>query len=200
MLDHAGPKAIAETLWSAPPQPPPARDGTPLADAALLAETQRARVFRFLFYSLRDRAAAEELTQDVLLAAWRGRETFRGDSALETWVMRIAVNLLRNHVRTERFKFWRRAVQVEIGDLLTPPADAGRSAEDTLLLTEQLRSIARAAEKLSPRQRSIFLLHFVEEMDVREIAAAMEMAVGTVKTHLYRAIAAVRAAVTEEVR
>jgi RNA polymerase sigma-70 factor (ECF subfamily) len=185
----------AETAW-----PAAAESNALLADAAALAESQRARVFRFLFYSLRDRESAEELTQDVLLAAWRGRASFRGEASVDTWVMRIAVNLLRNHVRTERFKFWRRAEKVEIGEMLTPPADPARSAEDTVLAAERLKTVWRAAEKLTERQRSIFLLHFVEEMDVREIAEAMSMAIGTVKTHLYRAIDGVRAAVTEEGR
>lgn len=166
-----------------------------LADADALERSQRARIFRFLFFSLRDREVAEELTQDVLLAAWRGRAGFRGESSLETWMMRIALNTLRNHTRTERFKFWRRAQQVEIGELLTPPADPSRSAEETMLLAERLRTVWTAAEGLSPKQRTVFLLHFMEEMEAREIAEATGMALATVKTHLYRAIDAVRAAV-----
>lgn len=193
-LDETTDNAFAAAGWAGSAN----EDSAAHNEAGILAETQRARVFRFLFYSLRDREAAEELTQDVLLAAWRGRAGFRGESSLETWVMRIAVNLLRNHVRTGRFKFWRKARQIEIGELLAPPADPARSAEDTLLLTERLRTVWRAAEQLSERQRSIFLLHFVEEMDARSIADAMGMSLSTVKTHLYRAIDAVRAAVTPE--
>lgn len=194
-LDGAGQNAFTEAGWTAVRE-----ENALLDDAVTLAESQRARVFRFLFYSLRDRGAAEELTQDVLLAAWRGRAGFRGESSVDTWVMRIAVNLLRNHVRSARFRFWRRAEQVEIGELLAPPPDPAWSAEETMLAEERLRAVWRAAEKLTQRQRSIFLLHFVEEMEVRDIATAMGMAVGTVKTHLYRAIDGVRAAVSEEER
>jgi len=168
-----------------------------LATAEALASSQRARIFRFLFYSLREREVAEELTQDVLLAVWRARESFRGESSPETWVMRIAMNTLRNHTRTGRFKFWRRTEKVEIGELLTPLPDSARTAEQELLAQESLRRVWSAAERLSERQRSVFLLHFVEEMEAREIADATGMALGTVKTHLYRAIDAVRAAVKE---
>ena len=198
-LDDSGEK-LAEMGWPVSGAQPLTRDRAVLADADALERSQRARVFRFLFFSLREREAAEELTQDVLLAAWRGRAGFRGESSLETWVMRIAINTLRNHTRTERFKFWRRVEKVEIGELLTPPPDPARSAEETLLAAEQLKTVWLAATRLTEKQRSVFLLHFVEEMDAREIANATGMAVATVKTHLYRAIDAVRAAVREEAR
>jgi RNA polymerase sigma-70 factor (ECF subfamily) len=193
ILEQTGEKAFAERDW--PGMEPLPHGAAILATAGALAQSQRARIFRFLFYSLREREVAEELTQDVLLAVWRARESFRGESSAETWVMRIAVNTLRNHTRTGRFKFWRRMEKVEIGDLLTPPPDPARSAEQTLLAEERLRAVWRAADRLSERQRSVFLLHFVEEMEAREIADATGMALSTVKTHLYRAIDSVKAAV-----
>jgi RNA polymerase sigma-70 factor (ECF subfamily) len=192
-FERTGEKTFAELDW--PPAETLACGVGILASSEALAHSQRARIFRFLFYSLREREVAEELTQDVLLAVWRARESFRGESSPETWVMRIAVNTLRNHTRTGRFKFWRRVEKVEVGELLTPPPDPARSAEATLLAEERLRAVWRAAERLSERQRSVFLLHFVEEMEAREIANATGMALGTVKTHLYRAIDAVKAAV-----
>lgn len=191
--------ALRDGHWPAAGRPLPAGAET-LADADALAASQRARVFRFLFYSLREREAAEELTQDVLMAAWRGRAGFRGDCSVDTWVMRIALNLLRNHVRTEKFRFWRKAAKIEIGEMLSPPADPARSAEESMLAGERVRAIWSAAAELTAKQRSVFLLHFVEEMDVREIAQATGMAVATVKTHLYRAIDAVKSAVREAER
>ncbi|WP_103933177.1 RNA polymerase sigma factor [Bryocella elongata] len=203
-LAQTGEKTFAELGWSglgSDPIPPSAATPTQvplgagiLSSAEALTQSQRGRVFRFLFYSLREREVAEELTQDVLLSAWRARESFRGDSSPETWVMRIAVNALRNHTRTGRFKFWGRTGKVEIGELLTPPPDPARSAEQSLLAEERLRAVWSAAESLSERQRSVFLLHFVEDMEAREIAEATGMALGTVKTHLYRAIDSVKAA------
>lgn len=190
-FDEAGEATFTGPAWAAPV----AQSAELLTSAEALTRSQRSRVFRFLFYSLREREVAEELTQDVLLAAWRARESFRGDASVDTWVMRIAINALRNHTRSARFRFWRRVEKVEIGELLSPPPDPAHTAEATVLAAERLRIVWAAAQELSERQRSVFLLHFVEEMDAREIAAATGMALGTVKTHLYRAIDAVKTAV-----
>ena len=60
-----------------------------------LATSHRARIFRFALASLRDRDAAETVTQDCLLKAYRSAAQFRGDSSIETWLLRIAVNLAK---------------------------------------------------------------------------------------------------------
>lgn len=67
-----------------------------------------------------------------------------------------------------------------------------RSAEAVLLSREKALRVAKAVETLSPRQRSVFLLRFVEEMEPSEIAQASGMPVNTVKTHLLRALKTVR--------
>src|SRR5258708_15241607 len=65
------------------------------------------RVFRYALASLRDREAAESLAQDCFLRAYKGRERFRGDSSLTTWLLQIAVNLVRDHARNRRLQFWK---------------------------------------------------------------------------------------------
>src|SRR5580704_2963879 len=64
------------------------------------------RIFRFLLASLRDRDAAETLTQETFLRAWTARDHFRGECSAATWLTRIALNLLRDHTRTNRFPPW----------------------------------------------------------------------------------------------
>src|SRR5436309_3265103 len=66
------------------------------------------RVFRFALASLRDRDAAEALTQDCFLHAYKAWERFRGESSIQTWLMRIAVNLVRDAGRNRRLQFWKR--------------------------------------------------------------------------------------------
>jgi RNA polymerase sigma-70 factor (ECF subfamily) len=66
------------------------------------------RVFRFALASLRDRDAAEALTQDCVLHAYKAWAKFRGDASIQTWLMRIAVNLLRDASRNRRLQFWKR--------------------------------------------------------------------------------------------
>src|SRR5579883_985312 len=79
-----------------------------LADFDEVVRLYRPRIFRFLLASLRDRDTAENLTQDCFLRAYMARERFRGDCSLSTWLMKIAMNLLRDHLRSRRMRFWTR--------------------------------------------------------------------------------------------
>jgi len=152
------------------------------------------RVFRFALVSLRDRDAAETIAQDCFLRAHRARAMFRGEAALGTWLMRIAVNLVRDHTRNRRLRFWERARQapVDLADAAGILADGGASAEAVVLQRERVQAVWAATATLPERQRTVFLLRFVEDMDLLEIAAATGMAEGTVKAHLFRALQAVR--------
>src|ERR1700761_9409969 len=76
-----------------------------------LLQVYRPRVFRFLLASVRDRESAENLTQDCFLRAYRARDQFRGESSRTTWLMQIAINLVRKHESNSRLKFWRRALR-----------------------------------------------------------------------------------------
>jgi RNA polymerase sigma-70 factor (ECF subfamily) len=148
-------------------------------------------VFRFIFASLRDRDAAESLTQDCFFRAFRHRGQFRGDASVKTWLMQIAVNLVRDMTRTGRFQFWKRVAALAYEDLPTTVSKE-ISPERTTLLREQVAAIWKATEKLSERQRAVFLLRFVEEMELLEIAEVLNMTEGTVKKHLFRALQTVR--------
>ena len=152
------------------------------------------RVFRFALASLRDRDAAESLAQDCFFKAYKARQSFRGDASVSTWLMQIAVNLVRDHARDRRLQFWKRARQTGV-DLNTASSripDGGASPEVTALVREQVQAVWAATECLSERQRTVFLLRFVEDMDLLEIAAATGLKEGTVKVHLFRALQAVR--------
>jgi RNA polymerase sigma-70 factor, ECF subfamily len=163
-------------------------------DFESLVRLYRPKVFRFALASLRDLDAAETVTQDCFLRAYQARDRFRQDCGMQTWLMQIAVNLIRDQIRNRRFQFWRRA------SLTAQPADvAGQrmahralSPEAQVLINERVAAIWDAAGKLPERQRTVFLLRFVEDMDLLEIAYVTGMKEGTVKTHLFRATRAVR--------
>jgi RNA polymerase sigma-70 factor, ECF subfamily len=164
-----------------------------LQDFDAIVRKHRPRVFRFLLASVRDRDAAENLTQDCFIRAYRAREQFRGDSSVGTWLMHIAANLVRTR-EGRGLKFWRRSVRggADLGDLSDWMPDQQKSPEALALAKEQVNAVWRAATRLSERQRTVFLLRFVEDMDLLEIAAVTGMKEGTVKTHLFRAMQSVR--------
>ena len=171
----------------------PARSG--LSDFDAVVREFWPRVFRFALASLRDRGAAESLAQDCFLKAFQARDRFRGDSSVGTWIMRIAVNLIRDHARSRRFRFWKRiqTMAVEEAFACDSISDRRSSPESAAAAKQRLEGVWRAMEHLSEQQRTVFLLRFVEDMDLLEIAAATGLKEGTVKTHLFRALQTVRA-------
>jgi len=154
----------------------------------------RLQIFRFLLASTRDADLAETLTQECFLKAHRNWSTFRGDSSAMTWLMRIAINLQKDHWRNRRMQFWRRATtnKVDLDEAGEWLPSGERSAEQKLLARERVKQVWQAVENLSERQRTIFLLRFVEELELSEIAQTTGLSEGTVKAHLSRALARVR--------
>ncbi len=149
------------------------------------------RIYRILLLHVRDADAADSLTQDCFLRAFKYREKFRGECSLETWLIRIAINLARDHAKNKRRLFWAglfrgNAVPADVS------ADPRLSPERLLLVREEVAALWSAVGQLTHRQRSVFVLHFGEEMTSEEIATTLKMELGTVKSHLSRALEAVR--------
>ena len=167
---------------------------TPLDDMASIVATYEQRIFRFHLISIRDRDVAQSLTQDTFVRAWSARDSFRGDCSISTWLMRIALNLVRDHTRTDRFRFWKRVSEtaIDVSDVSSHIPHRDSSLESRLIASEQMALVWETVAQLSPRQRSIFVLRFVEDMGLNEIAETTGLPVSTVKSHLYRALAAIR--------
>jgi RNA polymerase sigma-70 factor (ECF subfamily) len=167
---------------------------TELDDIEALDRIYRARLLRFIAYATGDQDLAETIVQDALLKAYNGRESFRGDCSVYTWLAHIATNLMRDHQRTRKFQFWRRLQKTapdlsEVSGLL-PSRES--SPESQILARERAMQVSAALETLSTNQRTIFLMRFIEEMELDEICQATGMHNSTVKTHLHRAVKAVR--------
>jgi RNA polymerase sigma-70 factor, ECF subfamily len=155
----------------------------------------RPQIFRFLLASTRDVDLAETLTQECFLKAHRNWGSFRGDSTAMTWLMRIAINLQKDHWRNRRMQFWRhtRTNAVDLDEASDWLPSGERSVEQQLLAKEQVGRVWESVKGLSERQRTIFLLRYVEEQELSEIARATGLSEGTVKAHLSRALVRVRA-------
>ena len=158
-----------------------------LDDFDQLVEQYRTRVLRFLFASVRDMDLAETLTQDCFLNAYKSRKGFRGDCSAYTWLMRIAINLVRNHVGSRRFQFWKKAQRVDNGEIHDWP-DRSISPEERAAVNEQIQAVWEATKTLSDRQRTVFLLRFLEDLDIPEIALSTGLTEGAVSVHLFRAV------------
>jgi len=151
-------------------------------------------IYRFILASVRDVDTAQGLTQDCFMRSYSKRQLFRGQAGVKSWLMKIAVNLVHDYYRNRRLQFWRflRASSTDPGDAGDHLPDRGISPEDHASLNEQVRVVWQTSRSLPEKQRTVFLLRFVEDMDLLEIAAATGMKEGTVKVHLFRAIHAIR--------
>jgi RNA polymerase sigma-70 factor, ECF subfamily len=160
-----------------------------------IVESHRPQIFRFLLASMRDVDLAETLTQECFLKAHRNWSRFRGDSSPMTWLMRIAINLQKDHWRNRRMQFWRstRTNSVDLDEASEWLPSGERSAEQKILAQEQVAHVWNVVGNLSERQRTVFLLRYVEERELSEIAQATGLSEGTVKAHLSRALSRVRA-------
>jgi RNA polymerase sigma-70 factor (ECF subfamily) len=168
-----------------------------LADFDAVIRLYWPRIFRFVLASVRDHDVAQTLAQDCFFKAHQNRARFRGEASLQTWLMQIAVNLVRDHARNRRFQFWKRVPSepAEGEGVRNWLADGEINPEQKVLVKERVAAVWSATAQLPERQRTVFLLRFVEDMDLLEIAAVTGLKEGSVKVHLFRAVRRVRAKV-----
>ncbi len=168
------------------------------SDFEALVLTEQRRIYRVLLSLVRDPDAADTLTQDCFLKAYQSRNGFRGDCSVRTWLLRIAVNLARDHGKNRRLQFWRRLFTgFREGAPDPEPVHPQPSPERVLIARERLDEVWEAVESLSAQQKTVFVLRFVEDMDLEEIAQTTNLRLGTVKAHLSRALGSIRRTVSE---
>jgi RNA polymerase sigma-70 factor (ECF subfamily) len=161
---------------------------------AWMASEQR-RVYALCQRFLQDRDEADSATQDVFLKAY---QALKRDDPKELddparWVTRIAVNTCLDRLRSRKWQFWRKRPSSEDEQaILQMAASRAPEAEDYYFATEIGTRLAAALEKLSPRQRAVFTLRHFEELSLEEIGSLLGLDVGTVKAHMFRAVAKLR--------
>jgi RNA polymerase sigma-70 factor (ECF subfamily) len=168
--------------------------GEEVACAELVAGHER-MVYTLALHLLGDRDEALDLSQEVFLRVFRTLPSFRGRSALKTWIYRIVINQARN-----RQRFWRRrrrADQVSLDQHvaehgeLRQPGD-GSSPDKAFARKELASRLWNALNALPFDQRSVVVLREIDGLTYEEIAFSLGVAVGTVKSRLTRARQALR--------
>ena len=152
-------------------------------DAAFreLVDQYKGLIVALVARSVPNRARAEEVAQDVFLKVYRGLPYFRGESKLSTWIYRIAINAIaqeRPELRTASLD----GLADEDRPRLEPGAE-DRAFGD-LVLKDRLQ---KAIERLPLQYQVLVNGHYLKGMRYEELAAALDMPMGTVKTHLHRA-------------
>src|SRR5215207_10666680 len=168
--------------------------GDQVACAELVSTHQR-MVFGLALHLLGDRDEALDLSQEVFLRVFRTIASFRGQSALRTWIYRIVINQARN-----RQRWWRRrhrSSQVSLDDHLQQFGDVESKTEvlpDRQLASKEASArIWQALDRLPFDQRTALILREIDGLRYDEIAFSLGVAVGTVKSRLTRARQSLRA-------
>ncbi len=152
---------------------------------ALLVQRHQRCVFNLSLRMLQDYEDASEATQEAFLAAWQGLPSFRGEAHLATWLYRIAYHCcLRQLERRKRERALQTVMQAE---QILEGINKEKQVEDALELRERQAIVREQMKQLPARYRMVLMLRHLQEMSYEEIAEALTMPVGTVKTHLFRA-------------
>lgn len=149
---------------------------------AILLPRYRDKVFRLTFSMLRDRAMAEDTTQDVFLRIWRALPGFAGQSQLSTWIYAIAKNGALSELRKRRPTV--SLDQNDDDDSYNPAvaALAAPEADDSATV-----SVGQMLDQLPERYRQAVVLFYMEDKSYEQTAASLGLPLGTVKALLHRA-------------
>ena len=159
-----------------------AQRGDVAAFSELVARYQD-RIYRFLVRLTRSQDDALELTQETFLSAYQALARWKLDARFSTWLFRIA--------RNQAFDWLRRSKRVEFLALEDEQdlgiADPAPTPEGALETVQRLRELDRALARLPTEHREILLLREIEEMSYDDIAAVLDISLGTVKSRIARA-------------
>ncbi|GAC1516007.1 MAG: sigma-70 family RNA polymerase sigma factor [Gemmatimonadaceae bacterium] len=176
-----------------------ARQGREAAFRELVRRYERP-VFSIVLRLVRDRELAEDLAQQTFIKVLNHLESYRPEFKLSSWLFKIANNVAIDHLRRRRLPTVsldgapNAATAIEVEATAFDVAGAGESALEELEAKELGSAIEKAIASLRPDYRSCIMLRHVEGRSYEEIAATLELPLGTVKTYIHRARQALREA------
>ena len=165
-----------------------AKEGDKRAFDLLVLKYQQ-KVAGLISRYLRDTNEIMDVTQEAFIKAYRALPGFRGESAFYTWLYRIAINTVKNHLVSQSRRPPGDDVEAEVAEQMDM---GGRlrevgTPESHLLSDEIARTVQRALDELPDDLRTAIVLRELEGLSYEEIASAMECPIGTVRSRIFRA-------------
>jgi RNA polymerase sigma-70 factor (ECF subfamily) len=148
-----------------------------------LVETFQGFVYSIAYRFTRDEAESEDLAQETFIRLWKNLDRYKAEFKLKTWLGKIVTNLALDHLKSSRRKNekMRVAMDTELN------AQSHEQPEATLNAIEFQHVILRLSEQLTPKQRAVFVLRDMEQLDVDEVCEILGMSAGNLKSNLYYA-------------
>jgi len=146
-------------------------------------------IFRMVYYRTRSQMDAEDITQDVFVQAYKNLASLKSPEQFKSWLFSIAVNKVRDFHRKGKFRALF-GLYAEGEEDRESPAVSGDDddALDTMTKKDFWRQVGGLLDKLSKMEREVFMLRFMDDLGIKEIAGVLKKQESTVKTHLYRAL------------
>ena len=157
-----------------------------------LVDRYRDRAYGLALRIVRSPSEAEEVAQDAFVRVWRALPGFRGESSFSTWLHRIVARRAFDRAATLKLRRNRETV------LEAAPEPGLDDAGTDAATFSRARLVERLMAGLSETQRAVVTLFYYEDRSVEDVAQILSMPVNTVKTHLSRARAALRAGLEED--
>jgi RNA polymerase sigma-70 factor (ECF subfamily) len=151
----------------------------------VIVTRHRRVIYQVCYRFMGNHEDASDLTQDVFVRAFRGLRNFKGDSALATWLYRVAVNVCLNRVAAKR----------PVGEPIEAAQHVDAHAADPLeevVRGERAIEVRRAIRKLPPKQQATLILRVYRDLSHEEIARALGSSVGAVKANFFHALGNLR--------
>ena len=158
---------------------------------AIVAHGASARLYATARLILRHPDRAEDALQDALIEAWRDIRGLRDPDRLDAWLHRLLVRSCHHQLRRDRSR--------RLAEITVPELELGQTI-DTAGAVADRDEIERAFRRLSDEQRTILALVYYADLALAAVAVALDIPLGTVKSRLNRATAALRAALAAEAR
>lgn len=184
-------KADSDIQKGSPQAREPDCEGRPAFD--VIFDQYGKKIYNLIYRLVGNYDEAEDLTQETFVNAYRAFDRFRGDSAVYTWLYRIAINVCKNRFKREkrashlRMESLDEPVLGEDGPMQREVPDETLSPHRAIESQELQRMIHQAIQELPPDYRVPIVLRELQELSYAEIAAIMQIPVDTVKTRIFRA-------------
>lgn len=149
------------------------------------------RIYNLIYRMVDNEQDANDLTQEVFIRVYNSINTIRTDASFAAWIRTVAINITRDFFRkkkrTVKTDSYDAAINMDNGDIERQIEDISPNPHNILESKETSKIVEKAISSLSQQHKEVIILHHIDGQDVENIAAALNLPVGTVKSRLARA-------------